>query len=109
MAIGLVVIAVLMVVVVGVLLVSANQDTKKIAVAGVDREVQQILVDRITGYGSNDIKNVKCNDGQDPTVKKGGTFTCDVSVRGQQRKLTVTFQDNDGSYWVGLPQLSGGK
>ena len=86
-----------------------NQDIKKIAVADVQTEVQQILVDRTTGYDSDDIKDVKCNNGQDPTVKKGGSFSCDVTVRGKQHKLTVTFQDDNGTYEVGLPQLEGGK
>lgn len=86
-----------------------NRNLKKVAVAGVQTEVEQTLVDRITGYSPGDITNVKCNNGQDPTVKKGGSFTCDVTVRGQQRQLKVTFQDDNGTYAVGLPQLEGGK
>lgn len=104
-------IAALMIMGAGALLVSGlfTHDTKKIAVAGVQTEVQQILADRITGYNPDDIKDVKCNNGQDPTVKEGGSFTCDVDVRGKQHQLTVTFPDNSGAYEVGLPQLSGGK
>ncbi|MFV8316660.1 DUF4333 domain-containing protein [Mycobacterium sp. 23] len=103
--------AVLIVGVVVVLLVSSglNRDSKKVAVAGVQTQVEQTLVDRITGYSSGDISDVRCNDGRDPTVKKGGSFTCDVTVRGQRRQLKVTFQDDSGTYWVGLPQLEGGK
>ncbi|MHA7651341.1 DUF4333 domain-containing protein [Mycobacterium sp. ML4] len=86
-----------------------SRDTKKVAVAAVQNEVQQTLVDRITGYNSDDITDVRCNNGQDPTVKKGGSFTCDVTVRGQQRQLKVTFLDDNGTYAVGLPQLDGGK
>jgi hypothetical protein len=88
---------------------TAKHDTKKVAVAGVQTEVQQILVDRVTGYTASDIKDIKCNNGQDPTVKKGDSFSCDVNVRGKQHQLTVTFQDNNGTYEVGLPQLAGGK
>lgn len=84
-------------------------DTKKLAVGAVQSDVQQILVDRITGYNAGDIKDVKCNNGQDPTVEKGGSFNCTVSVRGKQHQLTVTFPDDSGTYEVGLPQLSGGK
>jgi hypothetical protein len=104
-------IAVLSGAVVAVLMMSGvvMHDTKKVAIAGVQTEVQQILLDRITGYNPDDIKDVKCNNGQDPTVKKGGSFTCDVNVRGKQHQLTVTFQDDNGTYEVGLPQLSGGK
>ncbi|MBI2700834.1 MAG: DUF4333 domain-containing protein [Mycobacterium sp.] len=103
--------AALVVVVLVVLMVSGAVagDTKKVAVAGVQTEVQQVLLDRITGYNDGDITNVRCNDGQDPTVKKGRSFTCDVTVRGQQRQLKVTFEDDNGTYEVGLPELSGGK
>jgi hypothetical protein len=88
---------------------SVNQDIKKVAVAGVQTEVQQILGDRTTGYNSDDIKDVRCNNGQDPTAKKGQSFSCDVTVRGKPHQLTVTFVDNAGTYEVGLPQLAGGK
>lgn len=109
--IGGAVVVVLIVGVVAALMMSGavSLDTKKVAVGGVQTEVQQILVDRVTGYSSDDIKDVKCNNGQDPTVEKGGSFACDVSVRGKQRKLTVTFLNDDGLYEVGLPELVGGK
>jgi Domain of unknown function (DUF4333) len=109
--IGAAVAAVVIVGAVAMLMMSGGlkHDTKKVAVAGVQTEVQQILVDRVTGYNANDIKDVKCNNGQDPTVKKGDSFSCDVNVRGKQHQLTVTFQDDNGTYEVGLPQLAGGK
>jgi hypothetical protein len=86
-----------------------NREIKKLAVAEVQTEVQKVLVDRVTGYTSSDITNVACNNGQDPTVKQGGSFTCDVSDRGKQHRLTVRFTDGGGTYEVGLPELSGGK
>jgi Domain of unknown function (DUF4333) len=105
------VIAVLSGAAIAVLMVTGvlKHDIKKIAVAGVQTQVQQVLVDRITGYNADEIKDVKCNNGQDPTVKKGDSFNCNVNVRGKQHQLTVTFQDDNGTYEVGLPQLSGGK
>ena len=84
-------------------------ETKKLAVAEIQTEVRKVLVDRVTGYTSSDIKEVTCNNGQDPTVKQGGSFTCNVTDRGKQHRLTVTFTDGNGTYEVGLPQLSGGK
>jgi hypothetical protein len=109
--IGGAVIAVLIVGVLAVVLISGgvSHDTKKIAVADVQTEAQQILVDRTTGYNSDDIKDIKCNNGQDPTAKKGQSFSCDVTVRGKPHQLKVTFVDDDGTYEVGLPQLEGGK
>lgn len=100
-----------MIVVIVVVLVTAvvNQDVKKIAVADVQAQVQQVLLDRVIGYSSGDIKDVKCNGGQDPTVDKGESFTCTVNVRGKSRQVKVTFKDDDGTYEVGLPQLDGGK
>lgn len=88
---------------------TANRDTKKVAIAGVQTEVQQILADRTTGYNSDDISDVKCNNGQDATAKKGESISCDLLVRGKPHQLTVTFVDDAGTYEVGLPQLAGGK
>ena len=66
--------------------------------------VQQILSDETNGYGAKNVQNVKCNSGTDPVVKKGGSFDCSVSIDGAQKKVTVTFQDDKGTYEVGRPQ-----
>jgi Domain of unknown function (DUF4333) len=66
--------------------------------------VQQILTDQVNGYGVKNVKDVKCNDGKNPTVKKGETFNCDASVDGQHKQVTVTFQDDSGTYEVGRPK-----
>jgi hypothetical protein len=100
------VIAVLLVAVVLVLgfwqpgfFVTTKLDVKK-AQAG----VQQILTDETNGYGAKNVKDVKCNQGADPVVKKGGTFDCNVSIDGASKHVTVTFQDDKGTYEVGRPQ-----
>ena len=105
-------VAAVVVVAVGVVLTVSgvlHRETKKLAVAEIQTEVRKVLVDRVTGYTSGDITNVTCNNGQDPTVKQGGSFTCNVTDRAKQHQLTVTFTDGSGTYEVGLPQLSGGK
>jgi hypothetical protein len=66
--------------------------------------VTQILSDEANGYGAKNVEDVKCNDGKNPTVEKGGNFTCEVSIDGTKREVTVTFQDNDGTYEVGRPK-----
>ncbi len=68
--------------------------------------MQQILTDESNGYGAKNVKDVKCNNGQSPTVKKGETFDCEVSIDGTKRQVTVTFQDNKGTYEVGRPSRS---
>ncbi len=78
--------------------------TTKLDVTKAQQGVQQILTDQTNGYGVKKADNVKCNNGQNPTVKKGDTFTCDVSVDGQHKQVTVTFQDNSGTYEVGRPK-----
>jgi hypothetical protein len=78
--------------------------TTKLDVNKAQSGVQQILTDQTNGYGVKSADNVKCNNGQNPTVKKGDTFTCDVSVDGQHKQVTVTFQDNKGTYEVGRPK-----
>ena len=78
--------------------------TTKLDVKKAQEGVQQILTDDVNGYGAKDVKNVDCNNGENPTVKKGGTFDCNATVEGQARKLTVTFQDDSGTYEVGRPK-----
>ena len=63
-----------------------------------------ILTDQTNGYGVKNVTDVKCNNGKNPTVKKGETFTCDASIDGQHKQVTVTFQDNSGTYEVGRPK-----
>ncbi|OBA97250.1 hypothetical protein A5662_17020 [Mycobacteriaceae bacterium 1482268.1] len=78
--------------------------TTKLDVNAAQSGVQQILTDESNGYGAKNVKDVKCNNGQSPTVKKGETFDCEVSIDGTKRQVTVTFQDNDGTYEVGRPK-----
>ena len=78
--------------------------TTKLDVNKAQAGVQQILTDNTNGYGAKNVKDVKCNNGQNPTVKKGSSFDCDVSIDGTKRQVTVTFQDNKGTYEVGRPK-----
>ena len=66
--------------------------------------VQSILTDETNGYGAKNVKDVRCNNGANPQVKKGGTFDCTVSIDGAAKRVTVTFQDDKGTYEVGRPQ-----
>lgn len=78
--------------------------TTKLDVNKAQQGVQQILTDEAGGYGAKNVSDVKCNNGQNPTVKKGDTFNCEVSIDGTKRQVTVTFQDNKGTYEVGRPK-----
>ena len=78
--------------------------TTKLDVNAAQSGVQQILTDESNGYGAKNVKDVKCNNGESPTVKKGETFNCEVSIDGTKRQVTVTFQDNNGTYEVGRPK-----
>jgi hypothetical protein len=78
--------------------------TTKLDVAKAQSGVQQILSDQSNGYGAKNVQDVKCNNGQSPTVKKGDTFNCEVSIDGTKRQVTVTFQDDSGTYEVGRPK-----
>ncbi|KUH81002.1 MULTISPECIES: DUF4333 domain-containing protein [unclassified Mycobacterium] len=78
--------------------------TTKLDIDAAQSGVQQILTDEANGYGAKNVKDVKCNDGQNPTVEKGATFDCEVSIDGTKRQVTVTFQDDDGTYEVGRPK-----
>ncbi len=78
--------------------------TTKLDVNKAQQGVQQILTDEANGYGAKNVNDVKCNNGQNPTVKKGDTFACEVSIDGTKRQVTVTFQDDKGTYEVGRPK-----
>jgi hypothetical protein len=78
--------------------------TTKLDVGAAQSGVQQILSDESNGYGAKNVKDVTCNNGQSPTVKKGDTFDCEVSIGGTKRQVTVTFQDDNGTYEVGRPK-----
>ncbi|MCB0949369.1 MAG: DUF4333 domain-containing protein [Mycobacterium sp.] len=78
--------------------------TTKLDVNAAQTGVQQILTDQTNGYGAKNVNSVKCNNGVSPTVKKGDTFNCEVSIDGTKRQVTVTFQDDKGTYEVGRPK-----
>jgi hypothetical protein len=78
--------------------------TTKLDVNAAQTGVAQILGDEANGYGAKNVKDVTCNNGASPTVKKGDTFDCEVSIDGTKRRVTVTFQDDKGTYEVGRPK-----
>ncbi len=78
--------------------------TTKLDVNAAQTGVEQILTDETNGYGAKNVNDVTCNGGVSPTVKKGDTFTCEVSIDGTKRQVTVTFQDDNGTYEVGRPK-----
>jgi hypothetical protein len=78
--------------------------TTELDVNAAQTGVAQILGDQANGYGAKNVQDVKCNDGKNPEVTKGANFTCDVSIDGTKRQVTVTFQDNNGTYEVGRPK-----
>ena len=78
--------------------------TTKLDVDAAQTGVQQILTDEANGYGAKNVRDVNCNGGASPEVKKGNTFDCEVSIDGTKREVTVTFQDDDGTYEVGRPR-----
>ncbi len=66
--------------------------------------VRQVLTDPINGYGRDNVTNVRCNNGVNPTVRKGASFSCVVTVDGAQRQVLVEFADDAGTYAVDRPR-----
>lgn len=87
-----------------VLVLPAISGGKELNINAAQTGIEEVLTDKVKGYGAESVTNVKCNDGRNPEVKTGATFTCDVTIDGQQRKVTATFTDDDGAYEVGRPQ-----
>lgn len=66
--------------------------------------VAEILSNPIYGYGANDVAAVACNNGRNPEVKAGTTFTCAVDINATVRNVTVEFTDDSGTYSVDGPR-----
>lgn len=77
---------------------------KVLDVAAAQRGVAAVLVDPVIGYGVTSVSAVVCNDGVDPPVRRGESFTCQVVVDGTSRRVLVVFQDDDGTYAVDRPR-----
>jgi Domain of unknown function (DUF4333) len=76
----------------------------KLNIVAAQAGVRNVLTDPTTGYGLASVKDVTCNHGVDPTIFKGTTFTCDLTINGHKAQTTVTFTDDDGTYSVGRPE-----
>jgi hypothetical protein len=76
--------------------------TRELDVTKAQAGVQHILSDP-AGYGARNVSDVKCNDGQDPTVTKADSFTCEATIDRVKHLFVVTFTDDAGSYEVGHP------
>lgn len=79
-------------------------NTTKLDVTIAQRSIEQLLADQANGYGLSAVSDVTCNNGQNPTVRAGATFTCTLRVGGTPRQLTVTFDNSSGDYTVSPPQ-----
>ncbi|MCH9729986.1 MAG: DUF4333 domain-containing protein, partial [Actinomycetia bacterium] len=66
--------------------------------------VRQILTDPVpAGYGAQNVTDITCNDGTNPPVRTGDTFTCAVTINNNTYQVTATFTDDTGAYIVGRP------
>ena len=79
-------------------------DRKELDINKAQAGVQQILTDPIRGYGAKNVTDVACNNGQNPSGEKGDSFTCQVTVNGIRRHVTVVVDDDNGSYKVDRPR-----
>ena len=73
-------------------------------VSKAEQGVKQVITDPVTGYGIAGVTGVKCNNGQNPTAKKGESFTCEVTVAGKKHQVRAVFIDDNGTYEVDRPR-----
>ncbi|GAB3443568.1 DUF4333 domain-containing protein [Actinophytocola sediminis] len=64
-----------------------------------DDGVKKILVN---DYKMENVEKVECPADQE--VKAGETFTCKVTVDGEEQSVTINIVDDDGKYEVGTPE-----
>lgn len=88
----------------GAILAGTKTPAAVLDVTDAQRGVEQILRDRVDGYGLGDIGPVLCNDGRNPPVEQATGFECTVSVEGVQRRVSVVFQDDQATYAVDRPR-----
>lgn len=82
----------------------ADSTGTRLDVRQAEAGVAQILSDPINGYGANRVVAVACNDGKNPLVRTGATFTCAVEINDTLRRVIVEFTDNNGTYAVDGPR-----
>jgi hypothetical protein len=66
--------------------------------------VKRVITDPTAGYGVDNVTDINCNNGDNPSAKKGDTFTCQVTVDGKKRHVTAVFIDDNGTYEVDRPR-----
>lgn len=76
----------------------------KLNIQAAQAGVLDVLTDPTAGYGLARVDDVICNHGVDPTIFKGTTFTCELTINGHKAQATVTFVDDHGTYSVGRPE-----
>lgn len=79
-------------------------NTTKLDITVAQRSIEQLLSDKANGYGLGAVSDVTCNNGQNPTVRAGATFTCTMRISGIPRRVNVTFDNSSGDYTVSPPQ-----
>ncbi|WP_454791246.1 DUF4333 domain-containing protein [Mycolicibacterium lutetiense] len=82
----------------------ADTNSTRLDVHQAESGVAQILSDPINGYGANRIVAVACNNGENPVVRAGSTFTCAVEINDTLRRVIVEFTDDNGTYAVDGPR-----
>ena len=82
----------------------ADTNGTRLDVRQAEAGVAQILTDPINGYGANRVVAVACNNGQNPVVRVGSTFTCAVEINDTLRRVIVEFTDDNGTYAVDGPR-----
>ncbi|MBE1551720.1 hypothetical protein GGC64_005807 [Mycobacterium sp. OAS707] len=80
------------------------REDKTLDVSKAQADVKAVLADPTDGYGVSDIDDIECNNGQNPPIVPGGTFTCEVVIAGTKHVVTAVFQDYSGTYEVDRPR-----
>jgi Domain of unknown function (DUF4333) len=92
------------VVIAAVALLAIGGSNTQLDVIKAQAGVQQILTDPVNGYGLQNVSDVKCNNGDNPSAGKGDSFTCQVKVNGAKRNVNVVVVDDNGTYEIDRPK-----
>jgi len=77
--------------------------TRELDVSKAEDSITALLSDPSSSYGRT-VSDLKCNDGQNPIIRRGQRFTCSLKIDGQAKQVEVTFTGDDGNFEVGVPK-----
>ena len=93
-----------LIVLTAVLIIGSRTDSRVLDLTQAQPQIEQMLRDPVEGYAVTTIEDLICNNGANPPVRQDTSFLCQGIIDGLPKRVTVVFQDNDGTFAVDRPR-----